>query len=669
MLRLRYFLSAMVFLFCSANVIAQTCTGLGQNPGTAFPVCGTADFTQTTVASCGGTQVPGPCNNVPLTDINPYWYQFTCFAPGTLSFSIKPNTPSDDYDWQLFDITNRNPSDIYSDASLFVSCNWSGEGGETGANASGTRLAECDGLGVPLFSRMPNLILGHTYLLLVSHFTANSQSGYSLSFSGPGTASITDPVEPHLASVKAPCDGTKIYVKLNKKMKCSSIKADGSDFQLIPNIAPIISTVGVGCNSGFDTDSLILTAGAPLTPGNYKLTIKSTANIVDNCDRPIPFLDTLNITIYPLVPTPMDSIGKVGCSPNEVVLYFRTPIRCNTIAPDGSDFTVSGTSPITISGAAGNCNTDGLTDILRVTFSGPIQTAGNYQIQLKTGSDGNTILNECGQFTPPGARLNFSTKDTVNAAFSNILKYGCTADTVQYVHNGLNGVDQWNWSFPGNIRSSARDTSIVHRDYGIKTTTLIVSNGVCKDTATQSVNLDNEIKVNFRATRFVCPNEEASFTDLSSGSLNNQWLWEFGNGLTSTQQNPPNQVYPPSSVTKDITIKLTVTNRIGCSAMATQKITVPNNCYITVPSAFTPNGDGLNDLLYPTNAYKATNLLFRVYNRNGQLLFETRNWLQRWDGYYGGNPQDPGTYVWILSYTTLDTGVFIQQKGTTVLIR
>jgi len=92
------------------------------------------------------------------------------------------------------------------------------------------------------------------------------------------------------------------------------------------------------------------------------------------------------------------------------------------------------------------------------------------------------------------------------------------------------------------------------------------------------------------------------------------------------------------------------------------KITVPNNCYITVPSAFTPNSDGLNDYLYPTNAYKATNLLFRVYNRSGQLLFETRNWLKRWDGYYGGNPQDPGTYVWTLSYTTLDTGVFIQQR-------
>ena len=64
---------------------------------------------------------------------------------------------------------------------------------------------------------MPNLVEGHEYLLLVSHFS-DSQSGYSLSFSG-GTANITDPVLPGLDKARAACDGSKILVKLNKKMK------------------------------------------------------------------------------------------------------------------------------------------------------------------------------------------------------------------------------------------------------------------------------------------------------------------------------------------------------------------------------------------------------------------------------------------------------------------
>ena len=114
---------------------------------------------------------------------------------------------------------------------------------------------------------------------------------------------------------------------------------------------------------------------------------------------------------------------------------------------------------------------------------------------------------------------------------------------------------------------------------------------------------------------------------------------------------------------------LIVTNNIGCADTAIQTIGVVNNCYIAVPNAFTPNGDGLNDFLFPTNAYKATNLQFKIFNRFGQLLFSTTNWTQKWDGKFKGQPADPGTYVWLLQYTNIDTGLRIDQKGTTVLIR
>ena len=163
----------ILFIFC-INIIfgiytlkAQTCNALGQNPSTAFPVCGSSSFTQGTVPQCGGATVPGPCGGTVLTDVNPYWYQFTCFASGSLAFLITPNIANDDYDWQLFDITGRNPNDVYTDASLFVACDWSGDGGLTGANASGTSLIRCDGPGVPRFTSMPSLIIGHTYILLI----------------------------------------------------------------------------------------------------------------------------------------------------------------------------------------------------------------------------------------------------------------------------------------------------------------------------------------------------------------------------------------------------------------------------------------------------------------------------------------------------------------------
>ena len=90
---------------------------------------------------------------------------------------------------------------------------------------------------------------------------------------------------------------------------------------------------------------------------------------------------------------------------------------------------------------------------------------------------------------------------------------------------------------------------------------------------------------------------------------------------------------------------------------------------ISVPGAFTPNHDGLNDYLYPLNAYKVTNLLFRIYNRLGQLVFETQDWNKRWDGSFKGQGADPGTYVWVLHYTNTDTGKYVEQRGTSILIR
>ena len=110
-------------------------------------------------------------------------------------------------------------------------------------------------------------------------------------------------------------------------------------------------------------------------------------------------------------------------------------------------------------------------------------------------------------------------------------------------------------------------------------------------------------------------------------------------------------------------------NEMGCSDTVEKSLTVLNNCQIAVPSAFTPNGDGLNDYLSPHNALKADKLEFKVYNRWGQLVFLSRDWRQKWDGRVNGIFQSSGIYVWMLSYTHHDTGQQVFQKGTVMLIR
>ena len=665
----------LVSSFLSNGFTQVVCGTLGQNPGTAFPVCGTDTFRMDSVPVCGDRVIPAPCtsSSVVLTDKNPFWYRFTSFTAGTLGFLIKPNTSSDDYDWQLFDITNRNPEEVYTDVSLFVACNWSGEVGNTGASAAGTSLIVCASeTGAPfrpLFSAMPVLQPGHTYLLLISHFT-DSQSGYSLSFGG-GTASITDPIVPALLKARAPCDGTKITVKLNKKMKCNSLAANGSDFSISPAIAPILSATGIGCNTGFDMDSVVLTLGGIVPTGNYTITIQTGTdgnNLLDNCGRGIPAGQSLPVTVFPLTPTPMDSLTKTGCAPDELQLIFKDPMLCNSIAPDGSDFVVTGTSAVTVAGATGVCSTDGFTYVVKVRLLTPIQNAGNFQVMLRTGSDGNTIINECGVETIAGSFKTFTTKDTVSAIFSTSIRYGCIIDTINYTHDGRNGVNNWKWSFDNSISSNKKDTAITWRSEGQKQATLIVTNGTCSDTATAAVLLSSRVKAAFESTANACPGDPVTFKDNSTGPVVS-WQWNFGNNNRSFLKTPIAQLYQPSAAPRNVLSQLIVTNSIGCADTATNTINVLSNCYIAIPKGFSPNNDGLNDFLYPTNAYKAKDLLFRVYNRVGQLLFETRNWTTKWDGTFKGNPQDPGTYVWVLSYTNIDSGIRVDQKGSTVLIR
>ncbi len=660
------------------EVKSQDCTTIGQTPSSAFPVCGVNVFNQSSVPICTthSINVPG-CPDAQAqggyTDRNPFWYEFTCYASGTLGFLITPNDLNDDYDWQLFDITGHNPNDVFTDNSLIVTGNWSGSYGLTGASSTGANYIQCasyPGDNAPTFAAMPTLIKGHTYLLLISHYT-DSQSGYQLSFGG-GTASITDPTIPMLLSASISCDGSTISVKLSKKVQCKSLASDGSDFSISSALASVISATGIDCDNNFDLDSLTLKLNTPLPVGNYSVSAKIGTDgntLVDDCNNTVPVGNSANFAIIPLAPTPFDSIAPVGCAPNVLQLVFSKPIQCSTIAPDGSDFVITGSSPVTVQSAAGICNSNNLTNVILVNLSAPIVSSGSFQIKLVTGNDGNTIIDECNQQTPPGQTVSFTTKDTVNAQFNYQLLLGCKYDSIQFSDPGANGINQWQWTFDSSS-SLLQNPIQIDSVFGNKHAQLIVSNGVCSDTSgVVTISLDNGFSASFTAPDNICPTDKVSFQNNSSGKITS-WYWDFGDGTTSTDQNPSIHTYP-STPNEEIMYKvfLIAGNNLGCYDTTTKIITKVKSCYITVPSGFTPNGDGHNDYLYPLNAYKAVDLEFKIFNRYGQLVFETKDWTKKWDGTINGKPQDPGTFVWMLQYTDGETGKKYFLKGTSVLIR
>jgi gliding motility-associated-like protein len=643
---------------------SQTFPIKGQYPSTPFPVCGADTIHQAAVPLGLTTTIPVPgCVGYP--DVNPFYYTFTCFTTGTLGFTIVPNDPGDDYDWMIFDYTGILPSIIYTDSNLIVTGNRSATPGVTGTDNNGVTFSECPGQPNPL-TIMPTLVKGHQYLLLVTHPQA-AQSGYSLFFKG-GTAVIDDPAPPRFLSVVVGCDKKTLTVGITKFVRCNSLAADGSDFVISTSTGSIAQAVGLNCNPQFDFDYLELTLSDPLSPGNYELAFQSGSDgntLLDDCGSQAFAGDKISFTVSGTTPT-LDSIVPPVCAPKTIQILLSDPIQCGSIAGDGSDFIISGSSVATAVKAEGTCSAN-LTKVITLTLASPIAMDGAYQVTLVTGSDGNTIVDQCGNPAAAGSMLSFSVKGAVSASFDYNIAYGCKNDTINLEYQPTNGVNQWLWTIDSTISSSSLSPGIVESVFGLKNVQHVVSNSQCNDTAIKTVNLDNILKAQFQSPSEICPKDLISFSNTSIGNIVS-YYWDFGDGTSSTSQNPSDHLFPDSRNGKTYPVSLTVQNNMGCLDTGVVQITKLQSCIITVPNAFTPNGDGKNDFLYPLNAFSVGNLEFRVFNRYGQLIFETRDWSKKWDGTINGHLQPTGTYIWMLQYTD-GSGKKIFQQGSSVLIR
>lgn len=107
----------------------------------------------------------------------------------------------------------------------------------------------------------------------------------------------------------------------------------------------------------------------------------------------------------------------------------------------------------------------------------------------------------------------------------------------------------------------------------------------------------------------------------------------------------------------------------GCTVKTDSIAVVYKVCPLGIPNAFTPNGDGKNDRFRPKYGEGIGDYRFRVYNRFGQLIFESANQLSGWDGTWAGRPQPPGTYAWTLQYSDMGSGKQVRLKGTVNLVR
>lgn len=143
----------------------------------------------------------------------------------------------------------------------------------------------------------------------------------------------------------------------------------------------------------------------------------------------------------------------------------------------------------------------------------------------------------------------------------------------------------------------------------------------------------------------------------SNSSVNaNSYVWNFGDGTTGFGYDP-SHLFP--SEPADYLVSLIALNEVGCSDTAYINIHVEQTLIYYAPNTFTPNNDEKNQIFKPilTEGYKVGTYLLRIYNRWGEIVFESRDQEIGWDGSYGPNSincQD-GTYTWVLNFQALQT--------------
>ena len=146
-----------------------------------------------------------------------------------------------------------------------------------------------------------------------------------------------------------------------------------------------------------------------------------------------------------------------------------------------------------------------------------------------------------------------------------------------------------------------------------------------------------------------------------------QFVWKPADYLSNPNIADPVALFNPS--VEGMRYTMVVYDPEGCSDSATIDIKIfTTPPVVFVPSAFTPNNDGKNDILRPIAVGMTKIEYFRVFNRWGQLLFSTTRNEHGWDGRINGKDQKTDQFVWEVKATDYKGNVYFQ-KGTTTLIR
>lgn len=372
---------------------------------------------------------------------------------------------------------------------------------------------------------------------------------------------------------------------------------------------------------GQTSTTLVRNFPANAAPGQYayRLSAAEAGNMASARCR---------VVSRPLVVT-IDAKPQTSVSSNSPVCEGST---INITATGGVSYDWTGPGPLTSSGS-------------NATLSNPtVADAGKYYV---------TVTNAAGCSKPDSITISINPSPTASTGFTEASICEGESITLQ----GTGGVT-YEWS-PSSTLSSDEVPDPVASPADTTTYSLVVTNGFgCTDTSAVTINVIERPFANAGPDLAIVRGTPIELSG-TAGGQNVAYTWS-----PNVYINDVNVLRPVVTPPHDTSYVLTVSSNEGCG-IATDTVSLFVYRDVYVPNAFSPNGDGLNDQwsIPALGAFEEYSV--SVYNRNGELVFRSRNANTPWDGTYRGARQPVGVYVYVIDVK--DNGLFL--KGTLSIVR
>ncbi|MFC4262312.1 PKD domain-containing protein [Ferruginibacter yonginensis] len=383
------------------------------------------------------------------------------------------------------------------------------------------------------------------------------------------------------------------------------------------------------------------------TPGTF--VVRLIAEDLNTCN----LRDTSYITINAGTNRVIPSFTKRKLDPCTSSTYEFTNTSTSTA---GSSFT--GQSFVWDYGDGSPKDTAGLTPVRTHVYPGP----GTYIVKL--------FVIDPRFCNAPDSLLDTLRINPLVDARPSAPALGCAPFTAPFSNNSLGGLS-WQWDF-GDPASGAANSSTafapthVYQNVGTYRYRLIAFDSTTCNKVDTSEFFEIKIVPKPQALASWGPNPPqvnvpVSFSNFSTAA--DTYLWIFGDGETSTAFAPKHEY----NSTGFFDAKLVAFSVAGCSDTFNLRVETLINPLLDVPNAFTPGRFGENAVV-TVRGFGIGKMLWRIYNRWGQLIFESTSKKQGWDGTYKGKLQPNDVYTYTLDAELTD-GRKVRKTGDITLLR